>query len=314
MFSIVFLDGDTLGKDISLSPIEQQGNLKVYGNTLAGEVRKRIAEANCVITNKVVLSRDEIDAAPHLKLICVAATGMNNIDLEYAKQKNIPVKNVAGYSTDSVVQLTFALLLNMVCSISYYDRYVKSGAYTSSALFTHLGRTYFELQGKQMGIIGMGSIGQKVAAIATAFGMKVVYYSTSGKNNQSQYPRMELDELLGTSDVVSIHAPLNEQTKNLLTFEKLKLMKPTACLLNLGRGGIVNEAALTRALNENLLAAAATDVYEQEPMPSDHPFSRINDKEKLVLTPHIAWASIEARKRLVELMAKNIDVFKTTGE
>ncbi len=309
MFPIVFLEADTLGKDVSLARIEQQGNLKVYGTTLSGEIKKRITKAECVIINKLPFGREEIDAAPHLKLICVAATGMNNVDLAYAAQKGIVVKNVAGYSTNSVVQLTFAILLNMLCSITYFDRYVKTGGYSSSAMYTHFGRTYNELSGKKMGIIGFGTIGQKVAAIATAFGAEVAYYSTSGKNTTATFKRMELEELLQTSDIISIHAPLNEQTKNLLTFEKLQLMKPTAYLLNMGRGGIVSEKDIVRALNANLIQAAGFDVYEQEPMPTDHPFHRVKDKEKLLLTPHIAWASAEARKLLVEKVAENIAAF-----
>jgi glycerate dehydrogenase len=314
MFSIVFLEGDTLGKDASLAPIEQQGNLKVYGATLPGEIKKRIARADCIIVNQLPFGQAEIDAAPQLKLICISATGMNRVDLDYAKRKGIVVKNVVGYSTNSVVQLTFALLLNMLCSVSYFDRYIKTGGYANSSMYTHFGKTFHELSGKRAGIIGLGTIGKKVADIASLFGAQVVYYSTSGKNNQADYLRVELDELLRTSDIVSIHAPLNEQTKNLLTYDKLQLMKPSACLLNMGRGGIVNERDLARALNENLIRAAGTDVYEQEPIPADHPFSLVKDKDKLLLTPHIAWASIEARKRLVERVAENIRVFKATGQ
>ena len=312
--NIVLLDGDTLGKDISLQPIEQFGTLKVYGITPAHEIKSRIEKAEIVIVNKVNLGRNEIDLAPNLKLICVAATGTNNVDLEYASEKNIPVKNVSGYSTDSVAQTTFASLLNLRCHISYYDQYVKSCAYTTSPIFTHFTQEYNEIADKQFGIIGLGTIGKKVAQIATAFGARVVYCSSTKKNKKNEYLRMELGELLKTSDIVSIHCSLNDSTKNLITEKELKTMKPSALLLNLSRGGIVNEKDIVKALDEKWIAGAAFDVYEQEPMPPNHPFYRIKDKSKFILTPHLAWASTEARKKLVDGIAKNIETFINCGK
>lgn len=307
--NIVFLDADTVGKDIALTPLEAYGTLKVFGTTLPGALPERIKNADIVITNKVVLNQPEIDAAANLKLICVLATGVNNIDTAYAAQKGIAVKNVAGYSTDSVVQSTFASLLALTNNIPYFDYYVKSGAYSTSPVFTHFGHTFRELAGKSFGIIGMGAIGKRVAGVAGAFGAKVSYYSTSGQNKCRDYPRLGLADLLRQSDVVSIHAPLNEKTKNLIKYTELQTMKPTALLVNMGRGGIVNEADLAKALDNNLIGGAAIDVYEQEPIPDDHPYLCVKNKQKLILTPHVAWGSVEARTRVIALTAKNIENF-----
>jgi glycerate dehydrogenase len=250
-----------------------------------------------------------MDAAPNLKLICVTATGVNNIDTAYAGQKGIAVKNVAGYSTESVVQSTFASLLALLHNIPYFDYYVKSGAYSTSPMFTHFGHTFRELTGKPFGIIGMGAIGKRVAGVAGAFGANVSYYSTSGQNTCPGYTRLGLPELLRQSDVVSIHAPLNEKTKNLIDYAALQTMKPTALLVNMGRGGIVNETDLAKALDNGLIGGAAIDVYEQEPLPDDHPYLCVKNRQRLILTPHVAWSSTEARTRLIQLTAKNIETF-----
>jgi glycerate dehydrogenase len=307
--NIIFLDADTIGKDIALTSLESLGNLKVYRTTFRNEAAERIRNADIVISNKVQLLKNEMDSAPNLKLICVTATGINNIDADYASEKGIIIKNVAGYSTESVVQTSFAALLGLLNGITYFDNYVKSGAYSTSPIFTHYGRTYWELAGKQFGIIGMGTIGKRMADVAAAFGAKVSYYSTSGKNSSNSYPRVELTTLLQQSDVISIHAPLNDKTKDLITYQEMKLMKPSALLVNMGRGGIVKEVDLAKAIDDNLIGGAAVDVYEQEPVPSDHPYLSVKNKQKLLLTPHIAWGSMEARKRVIELTAKNIEEF-----
>lgn len=305
MSKIVFLDRATLG-DVSLAPIEALGELCCYDRTTPEEVIERIAEAEVIITNKVILGRREIDAAPLLRLICIAATGTNNIDLEYAAERGIPVRNVAGYSTESVVQTTFMHLLNLTGRATTYDAHIKSGAYSRGKLFTWMGTSWHELCGKRIGIIGLGAIGSRVATIAEAFGMEVCYHPTSGKAHSDRYPALSLDELLGSCDVVSIHAPLNERTKNLLGYDELCKMKPTALLLNAGRGGIVDEEALARALNEERLAGAGLDVFSCEPLPADSPLLTITHPERLSLTPHTAWASAEARERLVAKIAENI--------
>ncbi len=306
---IVFLDKKTIGEVSNLNLIHRLGEIEMYDNTLPGEVVERAAGMDVIIANKVVIDKQIMDSLPDLKLICIAATGMNNVDIEHAKQKGIETKNVVAYSTDSVAQTTFAMLLYLLNRTAYYDAYVKSSAYGRSDIFTHHGPGFWELAGKRFGIIGLGNIGRRVAKIAEGFGMEVVFFSTTGRNNNINYKRFDLDTLLNTSDVVSVHAPLTELTENLLTYEKMKMMRQCAILLNTGRGGIVNEADLVRALNENLIGAAGMDVLTQEPISQDSPLLKVTDKDKLIITPHIAWASVEARERLIEKVAKNIEAF-----
>jgi lactate dehydrogenase-like 2-hydroxyacid dehydrogenase len=312
MIKIAFLDAKTVGEIPNFRVLEKQGLLTIYEKTLPFEIIDRCKGQEVIITSKVVLNSEILNQLPDLKLICVAATGMNNIDLEAAEKLNIQVKNVAGYSTESVAQLTFAMLLYLVNRIQYYSDYVKSGAYPKSDIFTHFGPAFWELNGKRLGIIGLGNIGRRVAQIAHSFGMEVVFYSTTGRNNNINYKRFDLDTLLGTSDVVSIHAPLTDQTKGLINYEKIQLMRPCAILINTGRGGIIVENDLARALNENLIGGAGIDVLEQEPPSATNPLFNLKDKDKILITPHIAWTSIEARQRLIDRLAKNIEEFRKT--
>lgn len=307
--NLVFLDIKTIGEIPNLDLLKQFGVVSYYQTTSYEQTYERVKEADVVITNKVVLDKPIIDKASKLKLICVAATGTNNIDKTAAQERGIAVKNVADYSTNSVAQGTFSLILHLVNNISYFDKYVKEGDYSKSNIFTHLGRSFWELDGKRFGIIGLGNIGRKVAEIAEAFGAEVVYYSTSGQNNNQRFIRLELEPFLKTSDIVSIHAPLNDHTANLINYEHLLLMKKTAILINAGRGGIVNEADLARALNEDLIAGAGIDVFEKEPINTSNPLLHLKNKEKLALTPHVTWASIEARTLLMEKIRRNIEEF-----
>lgn len=306
---IVFLDTDTVGEVPNMHLFSALGEFISYPLTLPVDRVKHISDAEVVITNKVVIDREVMDACPNLKLVCIAATGINNIDTEYAKARGIAFKNVVDYSTESVAQLTITMILNLVGQLSYFDTYVKSGAYTKSPMFTHLGLNFFELKGKRAGIIGLGNIGKRVAQLLEVFGMRIAYYSTSGNNTHNKYPREELDQLLRTSDIVSIHAPLNDKTRNLIDLAKLKIMKPTAILINVGRGGIVKEADLVQAINHGFIAGAGVDVFEQEPMLPSSPLLQADFPEKFVFTPHIAWASTEARTKLVEKIAENIKQF-----
>lgn len=304
---MVFLDAVTAGGVDNLSELSSLGDCTAYDITTPEERIDRIRGHNVVLTNKVVIDRDVIDACPELDLICVVATGMNNIDLEYAANKGIAVKNVSAYSTESVAQCTFSMLFYLLHSSRYYDDYVKNGAYQNSPVFTHLDREFRELCGKCFGIIGLGAIGRRVAAIASAFGANVAYHSTSGKNlDAAGYPHLPLEDLLRTADVVSIHCPLNEQTRNLLTESRLRLMKPTAYLLNMGRGGIVDEAGLARLIDQECIAGAGLDVLAAEPIEADNPLLKVRHPERLFITPHIAWASREARRRLIAGTAQNI--------
>lgn len=309
MLKICILDAKTLGEDIDLSVLNRFGQVEVYKTTKPEEVIERISDVDVIVTNKVVLKEENLQHAKELKLICVSATGTNNVDLSYIRDRKIAVCNVAGYSTRSVAQHTFAMLFYLLESLSYYDDYVKSGDYIKSDIFTHLDKPFCELYAKTWGIIGLGTIGKTVADIAKAFGCKVVYYSTSGKNNNTDFGRVELDKLLKESDIVSIHAPLNVSTKGLIGYENLKLMKNSAIILNLGRGGIVNESDLARALDESLIKGAALDVLEGEPVEEDNPLLKIKNSDRLFITPHIAWASFEARRRLVDEVVLNIEAF-----
>jgi len=304
--NIVFLDALTLG-DVDFERFKKFGDVKIYQTTKPSETLDRVKEADIVVTNKVVIDKHIMDNAD-IKFIQIAATGMNNVDLEYAKQKGIPVKNVAGYSTNAVIQQTFALVLGLLNKVCYFDSYTRN-EYPQSEIFTHI-QNWFEISGKRWGIIGLGEIGRGVAKIAKSFGAEVVYYSTSGKNSNPEYKRVELDELLKTSDIISIHAPLNENTKDLLNYEKLSLIKDNAVLVNLGRGGIINEKDLAEILNQKDLFVGL-DVFEKEPVNADNPLLKY--KDKTLLSPHIAWTSIEARNKLMDGIYKNIEEFAKSG-
>ena len=304
---IVFLDAKTIGDDIDLGCLEKLGELEKYPYSTQEEAYERTKEADVVVTNKVEINESSIGGAEHLKLVCVTATGTNNLDKEYLAKRNIAWRNVAGYSTEMVAQHTFALLFFLLEKLSYYDNYVKTEKYINDTTFTHFANVFHELYGKTWGIIGLGAIGRRVAEIAKLFGCRVMYYSTSGKNNNGEYERVSFEELLTQSDIVSIHAPLDENTKGLMNQTAFEMMKQTAILINVGRGPIIDEQALADALNEGKIAAAGLDVLSKEPMSEENPLRFIKDSNKLIITPHIAWASIEARTRLMVLVAKNIE-------
>ena len=303
---IVFLDAATMG-DVSFEPISRLGEFVCYDRSTPEEALERVADCDVLIINKVLVTPELIDAASNLKLICESATGVNNIDIEYAASKGIPVRNAVGYSTTSVAQSTFMHVLSLLGEGPYYDDCDKSGKYSSMDIFTDPSASWNELEGKTIGIIGMGNIGSRVARIAEAFGMKVCYYSTSGTGHCKEYPCLSLETLLRTSDIVSIHAPLNERTNGLIGASELAQMKSEAILVNMGRGGIVDEKALADAVDNGTIAGAALDVFVKEPLPADNPLLAVRHPERLRLAPHAAWASIQARERLVAQIAANID-------
>lgn len=305
---IVLLDALTFG-DTNLSAFDSLGEVVVHKTTSPNEVEQRIKDTNVIVTNKVVISDELMAGAPSLKLICIAATGMNNVDLEAAKARGIEVKNVAGYSTDSVIQHTFSMLFYLMTHSKYYDEYVKSGEYAKSPIFTNVSKSFFEVKGKKWGIIGLGSIGRGVANVASAFGAEVFYYSTSGVNRTEDYQRSSLDELLKSCDIISIHAPLNDKTNNLLGYEQLLTCKDGAIVLNLGRGGIINEEAVAKIVDEKNISFGL-DVLTREPMLENHVLSSVKNKENLYITPHIAWASVEARDTLIASVVENISSLK----
>lgn len=302
---IVFLDAATMG-DVSFSPISALGELECFQTSDREEALQRVKDAEVLIINKIKVDKELVDAAPKLRLICEAATGVNNIDLEYAASKGIPVRNAVGYSTDSVVQMTFMMILSLVGRCRYFDDFVKSGEYSRSGLFTDVSKMFFELRGKRLGIIGLGNIGGNVAKVGEAFGMNVSYFSTSGTSHSKDYPSVDLDTLMSESDVISIHAPYNQRTAGLVGEAELRRMKPTAYIVNMGRGGIIDESALARVIDEGRIAGAGVDVFTSEPLPADNPLMKVRDRDRLILAPHIGWASIEARERLVAMIAGNI--------
>ena len=308
MKKIVILDGKTLG-DISIEKLNEIGEVQYYEATDESQVVERIKDANIILTNKVVLNRNNMKDAKNLEFIAETATGFNNIDIDYAKEHKIGVANVAGYSTNAVVQHTFASALGLLDQVVYYDRYVKEGEYSKSGSFTCLNKPYYEIENKVWGIIGLGAIGNRVGKIAEAFGAEVIYYSTSGKNSSTQFKKVSFEELLEKSDIISIHAPLNENTKGLINYEALIKMKSSAILVNMGRGPIVVEKDLARAIEEEQIRGAALDVYETEPVGEDNILLSIKNKDKLLLSPHIAWASLEARERLFNEVVENIKAF-----
>ncbi|MDD2906193.1 MAG: D-2-hydroxyacid dehydrogenase [Sulfurimonas sp.] len=305
---IVLLDTLTFG-DTDLSGFDKLGTVEAYQTTAAHEVDERITNADVIVTNKVVISKMHMQNAASLKLICVAATGTNNVDLAAAKERGIAVKNVAGYSTDSVIQHTFSMLLYLIGHAKYYDEVVKDGTYSRSPIFTDVSKPFFEIKGKKWGIIGLGTIGHGVAKIATAFGAEICYYSTSGANRDMSYQNVSLEVLLQSCDIISIHAPLNEKTTNLLDYEQLLMCQEGAVVLNLGRGGIINEEAVARILDTKNISFGL-DVLMQEPMRKNHPFFDIKNQQNLYVTPHIAWTSVEAREKLIAQTIENIYTLK----
>lgn len=308
---LCFLDAKTLGPEADLSPLSRLGDLQIYETTRPEEIAGRLQGVQIAITNKAVLTAETLTALPGLRMVALCSTGLNAVDLDCCRKRGIAVANVAGYSTRMVAQHTFAMLFYLMEHLGEYDAYVKSGGYVHSDIFTHFGWPIRELDGKAWGIVGLGAIGRTVAGIAEAFGARVCYFSASGQNRSERYERMSLEALLGWSDVVSIHAALTPATSGLIGDGELRLMKPSAYLLNLGRGGIVDEAALACALDEGRLAGAGLDVLEREPMSKDSPLLSMRHPRRLLVTPHIAWASVEARKRLAAEVAANIAAFQS---
>lgn len=307
---LVFLETDSLGDDVDLNIFEQFGEVIRYHKSDPNENASRIADADIIIANKVPMNEFTLAQAENLKLICLTATGTNNVDFDYTNSRNIVVTNVSGYSTQSVIQHTFAIFFYLYEKLSFYDTYVKSGNYIQSDIFSHFNPKLNELYGKTWGIIGLGEIGRGVAEVAKMFGCQVIYYSTSGNNNNSNYTQVDLDTLLKNSDIISIHAPLTNATNDLIGEEQLRKMKKSAILLNLGRGPIINEYALTKALKEDWIAAAGLDVLTVEPMLISNPLYEIQDSTKLLITPHIAWATVEARQRVTREVYQNILAFQ----
>lgn len=306
---IVVLERNSAGIDIEMD-YSDLGEVTYYPNTVTKEeVAERIKDADVVVANKSPFCEETLKDASNLKLICELATGFDNCDLKYCKEHGIQVRNVVDYSTAMVAQHTFSLALCLLGKLPHYDNYVKSGAYGAQDRFSNFDIPFYELDGKTWGIVGMGNIGKRVAKIATSFGCKVIFYSASGNSTCTDYERVDLDTLLKESDVLSLHCPLTDRTRHLIDEAALNKMKKSAVLVNVARGAVVDNTALYKSLSEDRIAAAGLDVLEQEPISAKNPLGLLKDSNKLIITPHLAWASVEARTRCVSEVRKNIESF-----
>lgn len=306
---LVVLERNSVGTDIDVSCYEKFGEVTYYPNTVAKNTAERVKDADVIIANKAPMNEDTLKDAPNVKLICLFATGFDNVDLAYCKSRGIKVANVVNYSTAAVVQHTLLLALALEEKLVHYDNYVKSGEYGAQDRFSNFDRPFREFEGKTWGIVGMGNIGRGVARVAQAMGCKVIFYSASGKSTCTEYERVEFDDLLSQSDILSLHCPLSDRTRGLINKEAFSKMKQSAVLVNVARGPVVDTQALYEALTQGQIAAAGLDVLEKEPISRDNPLNEIKDSTKLIITPHLAWASTEARERLVDEVAKNIQAF-----
>ena len=307
---IVFLDSMTVGAIPELNMLRSMGELVLYPYTNDHEVKERIVDADIIMTNKVKITKEHILNAKNLKMIQIIATGMDNVDVAFAKKRNIIVENVCAYATETVAQHTFAVLLHLLHNVGYYDDFVKNGSYSKHQVFTCFDKEFYQLKNKTLGIIGLGNIGKSIARIAqNGFGMKVIYHSASGENINTNYPHRSLEELLKTSNIVSINSALTPYTQSLIDLNKIKLMRSDAILINMGRGGIVVEEDLAEAINRKIIKGACVDVFEKEPLPFGHPFLNIVEKDRIVLTPHNGWTAVEARRSLMQSVNQNIGDF-----
>ena len=306
---LVVLERNSAGKDVDVSCFEKFGEVEYYPNTVAENTAQRVRDADIIMANKAPLNETTLKDAPNVKLICLLATGFDNVDLAYCKSRGIKVTNVVNYCTSTVAQHTLLLALALSEKLAFYDDYVKSGTYSTQDRFSNFDRAFYDLEGKTWGIVGMGTIGRRVAGLAKAFGCKVIFYSASGKSTCTDYERVEFDTLLQESDILSLHCPLSDRTRGLIDKDALLKMKETAILVNVARGPVVDTQALYDALIANQIAGAGLDVLEREPMTKDNPLAQIKDSTKLIITPHMAWASVESRTHMVQEVVKNIEAF-----
>ena len=306
---IVVLDRTSVGEDVSVEAMRQYGDVVFYNSTPDDRVAERVADADIVVANKNPINETSLRSAKKVKLICQFATGYDNVDIAYCKSRGIRVVNVRNYSTAAVVQHTVAMALSVLENLPYYDEYVKSGAYSAQERFAHFAKTYYELDQKTWGIVGMGNIGRRVARAAQALGCQVIFYSASGKSDCTEFERVEFHELLSRSDILSLHCPLSDRTRHLMDADAFRRMKPSAILNNVARGAVVDADALYEALCSRQIRGAGIDVFEGEPVKAEEKLLTLKDTGMLQLSPHMAWASIEARTRCVTETCKNIEAF-----
>lgn len=306
---IVVLERSSVGMDVSIDCFSELGEVTAYNNTQFEEIAERVGNADIIVANKSRLNEETLKDAANVKLICEFATGFDNVDLDYCRSRGIAVCNVRNYCTEMVAQHTFAMALFLSEKLRHYDDYVKTGKYASQDRFSNFDIPFYELAGKTWGIIGMGNIGRQVAKIAAAFGCRVIFFSVTGNSTVTEYERVDFDTILAESDFLSIHCPLSDLTRDLIDEAAIAKMKKTAFLINVARGPIVNEDALYKALLEDRLAGAGLDVLSKEPIAKDSKLQSIQDSGRLIITPHLAWASVEARERCVRINYDNIKAF-----
>ena len=303
---ITFLDASTVGNDIDLSIYERFGEFKAYGSTSEADFVEHAGDSDVIIINKVKVGRQNLPACKNLRLICITATGFDNVDLEYCRENGIAVCNVVGYSTQNVAQLTVASVLSLYCHLKEYDRAVSDGSYTRGGVANILTPVYHEIFGKTWGIVGYGNIGKQVGAVAKALGCKVIVYKRTPIENEEC---VDIDTLCRESDIISVHTPLNDGTRGLISRERIAMMKNSAIVVNVARGAVCDEAALADAVLEGKLGGVSIDVYSKEPFGEDHPMARIAGLDNVILTPHMAWGSYEARVRCCEEIVLNIESY-----
>lgn len=303
---IILLDSKTLGSDIPLDVFSHMGEFVSYLTTSPEEAPERMSDADVIITNKVKLHSQILSHAKKLKLICVTATGYDNVDTDYCRQHGIAVCNVKGYSTECVAQLTVSMALSLMNHLTEFDKYVKSGKYSKSGIQNKLTPVFNEICGKTWGIVGLGNIGKKVASVAAALGCRVLAFKRSPEDG---YNCVDLDTLMKESDIISVHIPSSEETVGIISRERIGMMKKRAILINAARGNVIDEQAVADAIALGTLYGFGCDVYSTEPMPEDHPYRKILMHDNVILTPHMAWGGYETRLRLVNEVAENIKCF-----
>ncbi len=308
---ISVLDAGTLGEDIDLSMFDSFGKVEVYEKTDRRQIRFRVADCDVVIVNKLPLNEETLGGAKTLKLICVTATGYDNIDLDYCRSKGIGVCNVRGYSSESVAQVTMSMALSLVNHIKTYNRYVTDGSYTKSGRENNVAPVFHELSTLTWGVIGLGAIGKRVAHMAKGLGFNVIAYN---RTIDALYNCVDLDTLCEKADVISVHLPLTDETRLLINGERIAKMKKSAIVINVARGAVVDEKALCDAIINNEIGGIGVDVYSREPMEETSPYNDVIDRDNVIFTPHMAWAAYEARMRCMSEIKENIDTFLKGGK
>ena len=303
---IVLLDIATLGDDISLDMFDALGEVSKYSMTAPDKVVERIADAEVVVVNKIKMTAEVLKNTENLKLICVTATGFDNIDLDYCRKNNIAVCNVTAYSTDSVMQLTVSMAMSLTMHLREFDDYVKTGEYTKSGVQNYLKPSFNEFGSMTWGVIGLGNIGKRVAEAAKALGAEVIAYKRTPDN---EYNCVDIDTLCKRADIISIHTPLNKNTENLINKQRIALMKKNAVVINVARGKVMDEEAAAEAVLNGQIGGLGVDVYSTEPLPENHPYTRLYGSKNVILTPHMAWGAYEARIRCMEEIKKNIEAY-----